>query len=74
MALSLSSFVHSSVRPFVRHEGVFFSLRSYNSVSRKSNGCFNEVSRMFDASFMDRKFQGCLKKVSRVIQGCLREF
>ena len=73
MTLSLTSFV----RPFVMKE-LFFSLRSYKVVSRKSNGCFNEVSRMFHAIFMDRKFQGCLKKVSRVLQGCfegvLREF
>ena len=38
--------------------------------SMKSNECFNEVSRMFHASFIDRKFQGCFKKVSRVLQGC----
>ena len=48
----------------------FFSLRSYKGVSRKSNGRFNEVSRMFHASFMDRKFQLCFKKVSGVLQGC----
>ena len=73
MTLSLSS----SVCPSVMKE-FFFSLRSYKGVSRKSNGCFNEVSRMFHASFMDRKFQGSFKKVSRVLQGCfervLREF
>ena len=55
-----------------------FSLRSYNGVSRKSNGCFNEVSRMFHPSFMYRKFQLCFKKVSGLLQGCfegvLREF
>ena len=41
----------------------FFSLKSYNGVSRESKECFNEVSRMFHATFMDRKFQGCFKKV-----------
>ena len=51
----------------------FFSLRSYKGVSRKSNGCVNEVSRMFHASFMDRKFQGCFKKVSGVFQGYFEE-
>ena len=69
--------VRSSVCLFIMKE-FFFSLRSYKGVSRKSNGCFNEVSRMFHASFMDRKFQGCFKKVSRVLQGCfegvLRKF
>ena len=44
----------------------------------KSKGCFIKVSRMFHASFMDRKFQLCFKKVSGVFQGCfegvLREF
>ena len=79
MTLSL----RSSVSLSVSHEGVFFSLRSYNGVSRKSNGCFNEVSRMFDASFMDRKFQesftgvlrdfeGFFKEVLRMIQGRFR--
>ena len=76
MTLSLSPFVRpfvrSSVRPFVMKE-FFFSLRSYNGVSRKSNGCFNEVSRMFQASFMDKTLQGCFKKVSGVFQWCLRE-
>ena len=67
MTLSL----RSSVRPLVMKES-FFSLRSYEDVSRKSNGCFNEVSIMFHESFMDRKFQGCFKKVSGVFQGCLK--
>ena len=34
--------VHPSVRPFVMKE-FFFSIKSYNGVSRKSKGCFNEV-------------------------------
>ena len=69
MTLSLSPSVRSSVCPFVRPlvmKEFFFSIRSYNGVSRKSHGCFNEVSGMFHVGFMDRKFQGCLKKVSRV--------
>ena len=40
--------------------------------SSKYKGCFNEVSRIFHASFMDWKFQGCFKKVSGVFQGRLR--
>ena len=67
----VTQFVRSSVRSFVMKE-FFFSLRSYKGVSRKSNRCFNEISRMFHASFMDRKFQGCFKKVSRVLQGCFK--
>ena len=51
----------------------FFDLRSYNGVSRKSNGCFNDGSRMFHVSFMHRKFQGCFKTVSGVFQGCFEE-
>ena len=58
--------VRSSVCLFIMKE-FFFSLRSYKGVSWKPNACFNEVSRMFHASFMDRKFQGCFKKVSRVL-------
>ena len=58
----VTQFVRSSVHPLVMKE-FFFSLRGYKGVSRKSNGCFYEVSRMFHASFMDRKFQGCFKKV-----------
>ena len=52
---------------------IFFSLRSYKGVLRKSNGCFNEVLRIFHASFMDMKFQCCFKKVSRVY-GCFEGF
>ena len=54
--------VRSLVRPLVMKQ-FFFSLRSNKGVSSKGNGCFKEVSRMFHASFMDRKFQGCFKKV-----------
>ena len=28
------------------------------------------LSRIFYASYMDRKFQGCFKQVLRVLQGC----
>ena len=59
--------VRSFVRPFVMKE-FFFSIKSYNGVSRKSKGCFNEVWRMLLASLMDRKFQGCFEGVSRVFQ------
>ena len=45
--------------------------KNYNGVSTKLPGCYNKVSRMFYASFMDRKFQGC---PSRVFEEVLREF
>ena len=63
MTVSLSP----SVRSVVMKE-FFFSLRSYRGASRKSNGCFIEVLRMFHASFMNGKFQGCFKSVSREFQ------
>ena len=69
MSSSRSDVVTQFVSSLVMKE-FFFSLRSYKGISRKSNGCFNEVSRMFHASFMDRRFQGCFKKVSRVLRGC----
>ena len=33
----------------------------------------DEVLRMFNACFMDRKFQGCFKTVSGLFQGCFEE-
>ena len=66
MSSSRSDVVTQSVRSLVMKE-IFFSLRSYKGVSWKPKGCFNEVSRMIHASFMDRKLQGCFKKVSRVL-------
>ena len=42
MSSSRSDIVTQFVRPLVMKE-FFFSLRSYKGVSRKSNGCFNEV-------------------------------
>ena len=55
--------------------GVLFPKR-FNGVSRKFKGClkfqgcFKEVSRVFQRSFKGvcRKFQGCFKEVSRVFQ------
>ena len=41
---------------------------SLKGVSMKFKACFNEVLRMFHASFKDRKFQGCFKKVSGIFQ------
>ena len=52
----------------------FFSLKSYNGVSRESKECFNEVSRMFHATFMDWKFQGCLRKFQGRLRGVSMEF
>ena len=51
----------------------FFSLKSENGVSKKSEGCSNEVSGMFHASFLYRRLQGCFKKVSGVFQGCFEK-
>ena len=39
----------------------------------KSIGCFIELSRMFQASFMNRKFQGSFKGVYRKFQRCFKE-
>ena len=39
---------------------------NFKGVSRRFKGCFEEVSRVFQA----RKFQGNLKGFSRKIQGC----
>ena len=50
----------------------FFILKSYNGVSRKSNGCFNEISRMFHAIFRDRK--GVSRKFQESFKGVVREF
>ena len=64
-----------SVRLFVRlsvMKEFFFSLISHNGILRNFKGCFNAVSRMFHASFMDKKFQGCFKNVSGVFQGRLK--
>ena len=52
MMLSFSPFVHSFIKEFL------FWAKSYNGVSRKFKGGFNEVSRIFHESFKDRKFLG----------------
>ena len=51
--------------------GLFYRISLFQSmlqvifVSRKFQGCFKEVSRVFQESFkgVSRKFQGCFKKV-----------
>ena len=47
---------------------------SLKVISRKFQGCFEGVSRVFQESFNGvlRKFQGCFKEgeVSRLFQGC----
>ena len=40
-------------------------------ISRKLQGCFKEVFRVFQGSF--RKFPGCFEKVSRVFQLRLKD-
>ena len=49
----------------------FFKLKE----GRKFQGCFEEVSRVFQVSFKDvsRKFQGCFIKVSRVFQESFKD-
>ena len=42
MSSSRSDVVTNSVHSFVMKE-FFFSIKSYNGVSRKCKGCFNEV-------------------------------
>ena len=78
MSSSRSDVITQLVRSSVRHDGVFFRLKSYNGVLRKLKGRFHQVSRMFHARFIDKMFQGCFKKVSGVFQGrfkgVLREF
>ena len=68
MSSSRSDVVTQFVRLSIRHEDVFLLLKNYNGVSRKFKGCFNEVLRIFHASFKDRKFLGCFKKVSGIFQ------
>ena len=48
----------------------------FKGVSRKFQGRFNKLSRVFHRSFqgVSGKFQGCLKKVSRKFQGYSRKF
>ena len=75
MSSSRSDVVTQFVRPLVRHQGVFFSLRSYKGVSRslmcvsmKYQGCFMQVSLIGSFKVVSRKFQGCFEGVSRVFQ------
>ena len=61
----------------------FFSLRSYNGVSRKSNsvsmkyqGCFIQVSWIGSSKGISRKLQNlqrCFVGVLREFQGCFKE-
>ena len=50
------------------------STRCLKGVSRKFQGCFKEVSRMFHGSLkgVSRKFEGCFKEVSRVFHGSFK--
>ena len=68
----LKTSLSPSVRLSVTNE-FFFRLKSYNGVSRMFKGCFNEVLRMFHASFKYRNFEGCFKifrGLSKKIEGC----
>ena len=48
---------------------------SFKGVSRKLQGCFHEVLRVFTKSLksVSRKFKGCFKEVLRVFQESFRE-
>ena len=76
---SVRSFVRSFVRPLVRHEGVFFSRRSYKDVSRslmgvskKYQGCFMQVSWIGSFKVVSRKFQESFKGVVREFSGSFK--
>ena len=70
MSSSRSDVVTQFVRPFVTKE-FFFSLKSFNGVSRKLKGClklkgcFMEILLMFQGSFegVYNKFLGSFKEV-----------
>ena len=59
----------------------FFSLKSFNGVSRKFQRCFDEVLRMFHASFkvivsrvFQESFRGLSWKFEGRFEGALRMF
>ena len=75
MSSSRSDVLTQSIGSLIHHEGVFLLSKDLQCCFLEVyNGCFNEVSRILHASFMDKKFQGCFKKVSVVFQGCLMVF
>ena len=51
-------------------QDVLRELQCLRGVFWKFQGCFKEVSRMFQGNFkgVNGKFQGCFKEVSRVFQ------
>ena len=68
----------SSVGSSCRDHFSFFSFSTGGGgrriVENSTKECFIEVSRMFHASFMKRKFHRCFKKFSQSFKGVLREF
>ena len=68
MALSLSSLVRSFVLSFVMKE-FFFSIRRFNGVSGKSNGC----SVKYQGRFIKVSWIGSFKGVSRKFQDSFKE-
>ena len=52
----------------------FFSLRSYNGVSRKSNGCLMKYPGCFMQVSWIRSFKGVSRKFQESFKGVVREF
>ena len=52
----------------------FFSLRSYNGVSRKSNGCLKKYKGCFMQVLWIGSFEGVSRKFKESFKGVLRKF
>ena len=73
MKLSLSPSVRLFVCPFIMKE-FFFDLRSYNGVSRKSNGCLKKNKGCFMLVLWIGSFEGVSRKFKESFKGVLRKF
>ena len=52
----------------------FFDLRSYNGVSRKSNGCLKKYKGCFMQVLWIGSFEGVSRKYKESFKGVLRKF